>query len=112
MRARGTLACILLGVVAACQRAGGDGGPDDPGTDRGTLDPDRFSLRFRDGEGNTAVVPGTAHVGATGIGPRFSDVVVPVADIEAAGVDLAQLETLELVFGGAGSLLVDDLRFE
>jgi hypothetical protein len=81
-------------------------------TDRGAMDAERFSLRFRDGEGNIALLPGTGHVGEAGIGPRFSDVIVPVAEIRAAGIDLGQLDTLELVFHGAGSVLVDDLRFE
>jgi dienelactone hydrolase len=81
-------------------------------TDQGTLDAGRLSLRFRDGEGNIAVLPATGHLGEVGIGPRFSDVIVPVSEIRAAGLDLGQLDTLELVFSGAGSVLVDDLRFE
>jgi hypothetical protein len=81
-------------------------------TDQGTLDGAMFSLRFRDSEGASAVVPGTGHVGEAGLGARFSDVIVPVAEIKAGGLDLGQLDSVELVFRGTGSVLVDDLRFE
>jgi hypothetical protein len=52
------------------------------------------------------------HAGASGIGARCSDVNVPVEEMEAAGVDVAQLDSVELLLAGSGTLLVDNLRFE
>jgi dienelactone hydrolase len=79
-------------------------------TDEGTLAADRLAVRFRDSEGQTVLVPAAGHTGDNGLGPRFSDVIIPLAEIR--GLDLAQLDTVELTFAGAGSVLVDDLRFE
>jgi hypothetical protein len=79
-------------------------------TDQGTLDGGHLRLRFRDGAGNAAELAG--HLGENGIGPRFSDVMVPLAELEAAGLDLSRLDGIELLFRGAGSVLIDDLRFE
>jgi hypothetical protein len=81
-------------------------------SDQGTVDAAHLSLRFSDGQGNTAIVPGAGHLGENGIGPRFSDVIVPLSEIKASGVDLSQLGSAEIVLQGSGALLIDDLRFE
>jgi hypothetical protein len=81
-------------------------------TDIGILPPERLAVRFRDAGGNTVVIPGTGHISPTGLGPRFSDFIVPLAELLPAGVDLTDLDAVELVFHGAGTLLIDDLRFE
>jgi dienelactone hydrolase len=81
-------------------------------SDQGTVDASRVSLRFSDGAGHTATLPGAGHLGENGIGARFSDVIVPVAEIEAQGIDLSQLTGAEIVLQGTGAMLVDDLRFE
>jgi dienelactone hydrolase len=81
-------------------------------TDLGTLPPERLAVRFRDAEGNTAVIPGAGHLAAGGLGPRFSDLIVPLSELPPAGVDLTCLDAVELVFRGAGTILIDDLRFE
>ena len=55
------------------------------------------------------------HIGATGIGARYSDVLVPLSAFaaSASSLDLSNLVRLELVFDDPpGALLVDDLRFE
>jgi dienelactone hydrolase len=78
----------------------------------GALDPAQLSLRFTDGDGRAVVVPSAGHVGRTGIGPRFSDVITPLRELRAAGLDLLRLESVELLLQGKGALLVDDLRFE
>jgi dienelactone hydrolase len=81
-------------------------------TDQEPLPPDRFAVRFRDTAGATALVAAAGHCNEAGLGARFSDVIVPLSEVAAAGVDLGLLDSVELVFRGAGSVLVDDLRFE
>jgi dienelactone hydrolase len=81
-------------------------------TDVGTLPPERLAVRFRDAEGHTALVPAAGHVAPGGLGPRFSDFIVPLAELLPGGIDVTELDAVELVFRGAGTLLIDDLRFE
>jgi hypothetical protein len=82
-------------------------------TDRETIEGDRLALRFHDSEGNVAIIQGAGRAGDRGIGGRFSDVIVPVEAIRSAGVDVAVLERVELVmWGAAGAVFIDDLRFE
>jgi hypothetical protein len=71
-----------------------------------------FELRFRDGQGGTATFKGAQHVGRNGIGSRFSDIIVPMAALKGARLDLTDLERFELVLSGSGKILLDDLRFE
>lgn len=73
-----------------------------------------LAIRLVDAAGVSATVPLAEHVGATGIGPRFSDVLVPMERVRAAapGLDHSNVSSLELTFLGRGSLLIDDLRFE
>jgi dienelactone hydrolase len=81
-------------------------------TDQGTFDPAGLSVRVRDAAGKEALVGGIGHTGDNGIGPRFSDLIVPTAELAGSGLDLEHLDSVELVFRGAGTLLIDDLRFE
>jgi dienelactone hydrolase len=80
-------------------------------TDDGVFDAGKLSLRLVDGAGKTVLLP-AAEVGRRGIGERFSDVLVSLPPAAAAGLDLTALARVELVLDGAGSLLIDDLRFE
>jgi dienelactone hydrolase len=80
-------------------------------SDETLFTPDRLSVRFVDSAGAAATVLGAGHAGQ-GIGARFTDVITPLGELRAAGLDLLRLESVELVFQGRGSLLVDDLRFE
>jgi dienelactone hydrolase len=80
-------------------------------TDDGALDSNKLTLRLVDGHGATAVLP-VAGLGTRDIGDRFSDVLVPLSPAAGTGVDLTSLARVELVLDGAGSLLIDDLRFE
>lgn len=79
-------------------------------TDEGRLDPSQIAVRLTDSEGQAVSLPVGAGPGGAGVGPRFSDVIVPLGP--ASGVDLGALDRVEIVVGGAGSMLVDDLRFE
>lgn len=83
-------------------RARSDGDP---------VSPDQLAVRFADSAGQTVTIPGTGHAGL-GIGGRFTDVITPLGDLRAAGLDPLRLESIELVFQGRGNLLIDDLRFE
>jgi dienelactone hydrolase len=79
-------------------------------TDQGAIDPARLTVRLRDAAGKEVAVAGAGHTGDNGIGARFSDLIVPLGEL--AGLDLERLDSLALVFQGAGTLLIDDLRFE
>jgi dienelactone hydrolase len=81
-------------------------------SEMGPLPGDRIAVELRDSEGKSALVPAGPCVGANGIGERFSDVIVPLAEIRDGGVDLGELDTVSLVLQGAGAVLIDDLRFE
>jgi dienelactone hydrolase len=81
-------------------------------TTGGSLEGAQLALRFVDVEGNAIVVAATAGVGEDRLGPRFSDIIVPLASLGPAGVDESALARVELQLEGAGSLLIDDLRFE
>jgi hypothetical protein len=76
------------------------------------IDPARLSLRFADDEGAAVVIPGAGHVGETGVGNRFTDVIAPLRELRAAGLNLLQLQTVEIVLQGQGAMSIDDLRFE
>jgi hypothetical protein len=84
-------------------RAHSDGGP---------LPAERVQILIEDGDGHGASVPAAGHLGSAGVGARFSDLMVPLGDVAAAGVDLAQLASVQIVFAGAGAVVIDDLRFE
>jgi dienelactone hydrolase len=81
-------------------------------SDSGALDGGRMQLVFHDSADHTATVIATGHTGAAAIGARFSDVIVPLAELTAAGVDLETLASIDLMLDGAGGLFLDDLRFE
>jgi acetyl esterase/lipase len=81
-------------------------------SEREPIDPGKLTLRFTDDEGATVSIPGAGHVGETGIGSRFTDVIAPLRELRAAGLNLLQLQTLEIVLQGAGAMTIDDLRFE
>jgi dienelactone hydrolase len=83
-------------------RARSDGDP---------LAPDQLSVRFADSEGHAITIPATDHAGP-GIGGRFSDVITPLRELRAAGLDPLGLESIELIFQGRGNLLIDDLRLD
>jgi pimeloyl-ACP methyl ester carboxylesterase len=72
----------------------------------------QLALRFTDDEGASVVIPGAGHLGSTGIGNRFTDVVAPLRELRAAGLNLLQLQTVEIVLQGQGAMSIDDLRFE
>ncbi|HXU80691.1 MAG TPA: hypothetical protein VN914_04800, partial [Polyangia bacterium] len=72
----------------------------------------QLALRFTDDEGASVVIPGAGHLGDTGIGNRFTDVVAPLRELRAAGLNLLQLQTVEIVLQGQGAMSIDDLRFE
>ena len=81
-------------------------------SDGGRLDGSGMQIVFRDGGGGVATLAAAGHAGAAAIGARFSDLVVPLAELAAAGLDLENLASVELVLDGGGTLFVDDLRFE
>jgi dienelactone hydrolase len=81
-------------------------------SERDPIDPTRLALRFTDEEGASVIIPGTGHVGETGIGNRFTDVIAPLRELRAAGLNLLQLQTVEIILQGAGAMSIDDLRFE
>jgi hypothetical protein len=81
-------------------------------SESGRLSADKLSVELRDSEGKTALVPASGCAGANGIGERFSDVIVPLAEFRDSGVDLTGLDRVQLVLQGAGAVLIDDLRFE
>jgi hypothetical protein len=93
----------VRGRAAFVLRVRSDGGP---------FAGERMQIVFRDGADHVAAVLAAGHTGAAGIGAHFSDVIVPVAELAAAGLDLATLASIDLVLDGAGTLFVDDLRFE
>jgi len=78
----------------------------------GVFDVAHMRIRFVDEAGKSATVPLKGHVGAAGVRARFGDVVVPLTEIAAAGLDLENLAAVELVCDGVGAVLIDDLRFE
>lgn len=73
---------------------------------------EQISLRFVDGNQRSMTAPIRPYLGASSIGRRFSDVIVPVADLAAAMLDLENLARVELVVAGSGQVVVDDFRFE
>lgn len=70
------------------------------------------SLAFVDGEGRQVLVNAGAHTGSAGVGPRFGDVIVPLADLAREGLDLGTITRIQLHPGSEETLIVDDLRFE
>jgi hypothetical protein len=46
------------------------------------------------------------------VGNRFTDVIAPLRELRAAGLNLLQLQTVEIVLQGQGAMSIDDLRFE
>jgi dienelactone hydrolase len=78
----------------------------------GRFENSQMRISFADTSGKSSTVPLAGHVGATGLRPRFADVVVPLSKLAAAGLDLENVASIEFVFDGSGSLLIDDLRFE
>jgi hypothetical protein len=73
----------------------------------------QLEIAFTDAAGKTATLPGANVVGANGLNARFSDLIVPMAAIKAAGVDPAALASVKLtVSAPMGTLYLDDLRFE
>jgi hypothetical protein len=72
-----------------------------------------MTVVFTDAAGGRASLPGTGHLGSNGLNARFSDLIVPVADIAEAGADPARLAAVEIRLDApAGTLYLDDLRFE
>jgi dienelactone hydrolase len=82
-------------------------------TDDAVMDCGQLAVRLVDSAGAAVLLPvsGGGMVGGHSLGPRFSDVVVPLAAV-ANRVDLSAVDRVELVLSGTGSLLIDDLRFE
>jgi len=78
----------------------------------GRFDDEQMRIAFTDDAGKTASVPLKGHVGAAGIRARFGDVVVPLSEVAAAGLDMENIAAVEIVVDGVGALLIDDLRFE
>jgi dienelactone hydrolase len=78
----------------------------------GRFDDAQMRIAFTDDAGKRASVPLKGHVGAAGLRSRFADVVVPVSEIAAAGLDMENIASVEIVLDGVGALLIDDLRFE
>jgi dienelactone hydrolase len=76
-------------------------------TDGDVLPPGALGVRFVDGSDHQLVVPVQ---GTAGVGPRYTDVIVPLP--AAGALDLSSLTRVELLLGGSGSMLIDDLRFE
>jgi hypothetical protein len=79
---------------------------------QGRVPAEALAVRFVDGAQRTVTLPLPAAVGRNGLGRHFSNVVVPLAEVAAAGLDLDDLARVELRLSGAGQLVVDDLRFE
>ena len=80
-------------------------------TDGGRLAEGVIAVRLSDAAGQSALLPVDPGLRVGGIGPRFSDVIVPLA--AAAGrLDLRTVTSVEIVLSGRGSILIDDLRFE
>jgi hypothetical protein len=67
-------------------------------------------VRLQDAEGHAVKLP--VITGVTGLDTRFADVVVPIEDATAAGLDVSNLGQLELLLTGPGDLTIDDLRVE
>jgi dienelactone hydrolase len=76
------------------------------------IDAAELTLHFADGEGNSLDIPGSGLVGQTGIGDRFTDVIAPLRELRAGGLNLLQLQTVEIILHGQGAMSIDDLRFE
>jgi hypothetical protein len=76
------------------------------------IEASRLTLRFSDEDGKEVLIPGPGHVGETGIGARFCDVIAPLDELRAAGLNLLRLQTVEIVLQGEGALSIDDLRFD
>jgi dienelactone hydrolase len=82
-------------------------------SDGTALPSDALTITFIDSAGRRAILGGAAHLGRNGLGARFSDLIVPLTAIDAAGADTAALDAIEIRFdAGAGNVLIDDLRFE
>jgi hypothetical protein len=69
-------------------------------------------VTFVDTAGRSLTMSLAAHTGAAAFAERFSNVIVPMSLVAAAGVDCGALAHVQLTLGGAGTLIIDDLRFE
>jgi dienelactone hydrolase len=82
-------------------------------SDAGRLTGEQIELKFNDGSVGGVTVRATPHVGANGIGERFSDLIVPLSTLRAAGLEPSRLFSIELkLLAPSGTLFIDDLRFE